>query len=91
MYLLSTRVDLSFTVQKLAICSSSPGKVYFELLVHLLRYIRRNNNLGSNYYADFKDAPLYDLFRKYNIITDNQLMAFYDSSGQDFSDTVRST
>ena len=35
-YLLSTRVDLSFAVQKLAKFSDNPGKVHFEGLVHLL-------------------------------------------------------
>ena len=43
-YLLSTKVDLSFVVQKLARFSENPGEVHFELLVHLLRYIRENNN-----------------------------------------------
>ena len=41
-YLLSTRVDLSFAVHKLAKFSANPGKVHFEGLVHLLRYIREN-------------------------------------------------
>ena len=36
-YLLSTRVDLSFSVQKLANLSANSGKVHFEGLVHLLR------------------------------------------------------
>ena len=36
-YLLSTRVDLSFAVHKLAKFSANPGKVHFEGLVHLLR------------------------------------------------------
>ena len=35
-YLLSTRVDLSFAVQKLAKFSANPGNVHFEGLVHLL-------------------------------------------------------
>ena len=35
-YLLSTRVYLSFSVHKLELFSSSPGKLYFEVLVHLL-------------------------------------------------------
>ena len=39
-YLLSTRVDLSFAVHKLAKFSANPVKVHFEGLVHLLRYIR---------------------------------------------------
>ena len=36
-YLLSTRVDLIFTVQKLAKFSANPGMVHFEGLIHLLR------------------------------------------------------
>ena len=39
-YLVSTRVDLRFAVHKLAKFSANPGKVHFEGLVHLLRYIR---------------------------------------------------
>ena len=35
-YLLSTRVDLSFAVHKLANFSANTGKVHFEGLVHLL-------------------------------------------------------
>ena len=45
-YLLSTRVDLSFAVHKLAQFSANPGKLHFEGLVHLLRYIRDNKTLG---------------------------------------------
>ena len=44
-YLLSTRVDLSFALHKLAKFSANPGKVHFEGLVHLLRYIRDNKTL----------------------------------------------
>ena len=33
-YLLSTKVDLSFAVHKLATFLSNPGKVHFEGLVH---------------------------------------------------------
>ena len=36
-YLLSTRVYLTFAVHKLAKFSANPGKVHFEGLVHLLR------------------------------------------------------
>ena len=36
-YLLSTRVDLSFAVHKLSKFSENPGKVHFEGLIHLLR------------------------------------------------------
>ena len=77
---LSTRLYLSFAVPKLAIFSSNPGKVHFEGLVHLLRYIRDNKTLGLKYYSDMKDAPSSDLMIQYNINTKNQFMASSDSS-----------
>ena len=88
-YLLSTRVDLSFAVHKLAKFSADPGKVHFEGLVHLLRYIRDNKTLGLKYYADLNDAPVTDLLKQANNNTNNNLMAFSDSSWQDFPDTGR--
>ena len=69
-------MDLSFAVHKLAKFSANPGKVLFEGLVHLLRYIRGNKNLVLKYYADLYDAPLTDLLRQANIKTNNKLMAF---------------
>ena len=59
--------------------------------MHLLRYIRDNMTLGLNYYADTNDAPVYDLLQQYSIKNENQLMAFYDSSWQYCTYTVRST
>ena len=46
LYLLSTRVDLSFAVHKLAKFSANPVKVHFEGLVNFLIYIRDNKTLG---------------------------------------------
>ena len=90
-YLLSTRANLSFAVHKLAIFSENPGKVHFEVFIHLLRYIRENKTLGLKYYADLNDAPVTDILRQANIKTKNHLMAFYDSSWKDCPDTGRST
>ena len=78
--LLSTRVDLSFSVQKLEKCSANPDKVHFEGLVHLLRYIRYNKTLGLKYYADLNDALVTDILRPANLKTKNHLMDFSDSS-----------
>ena len=75
-YLFSKRVDLIFAVQKLAKFSANPGKVHFEGLIHLLRYIRDNKNFGLKYYADLNDAPVTDLLRQTNIKTNNHLMDF---------------
>ena len=91
MYLLSTRVDLSFAVHKLAKFSANTGKVNFEGLVHFLIYIRDNKTLGLKYNADLNDAPVTDISRKDNTKTKNHLIAFSDSSWQDCPDTGRST
>ena len=90
-YLLSTQVDLSFAVHKLANFSENPSKVHFEGLIHLLRYIRYNKTLGFKYYGDLNDASVTDLLRQANIKTRNSLMDFSDSSWQDCLDTGRST
>ena len=79
-YLLSTIVDFSFAVHKLEKFSSNPGKVNFEVLVHLLIYISDNNTLALKYYSGMKDATLSDLLRQANIKTKNHFMAFSDYS-----------
>ena len=90
-YLLSTRVDFSFAVHKLATFSSSTGKVQFEGLIYILRYIRENETFGLNYYDDMKHEPLSDLLRQASINTENPLMYLYDYSWKDFPETGRST
>ena len=84
-------MDLSFAVHKLETFSENYGSVNFEGLVHLLRYIRENKNLGLKYYADLNYAPVTDILRQANIKTKNHLMDFSDSSWQDCLDTGRST
>ena len=70
-------MDLSFSVHKLEKFSSNPGKVNFEGLVYLLRYIRDKNTLGLKYYEDMNDAPVTDLLRQAGIKTENHLMDFF--------------
>ena len=70
-YLLSTIVDFSFKVHKLAKFSSKPGQVNFEGLVHLIRYIRDNKTLVLKNYADMKYSSLFELLRRASIKTDN--------------------
>ena len=90
-YLLSTKLDLSFAVKKLAMFSANPGKVHFEGLVHLSRYIRDNKTLVLKCYADMKDALVSDMLRQSSIKTENQLMAFSHSGWQYFPDAGRIT
>ena len=89
--LFSTRVDLSLAVHKLETYSSKTGKVQFEGLVHLLRYIRYNNTLALKYYTNINNAPVFDLLRQASTKTENRLTDFYDFSLQDGLDTVRIT
>ena len=90
-YLLSTRVELSFALHKLATFSENLVEVQFEVLEHLLRYIRDNNNFGLKYHADINDTPVTDLLRQASIKTENKLIAFSDFSYQYCPDTGRST
>ena len=89
-YILYTRLDLSSTVHKLAKFSANPGKVHFEVLVYLLRYIRDNKPLILKYYAALNDAPVNDILIQANIKTKNHLMELSDYSWQDCPDTRRS-
>ena len=82
-------MGLSFSVHKLEKFSENPGKVQFEVLIHLLRYITDNNTLGLKYYADMNDAPVTDLLIQASIKTENHLMYFSDSSWKYFPDTGR--
>ena len=75
-----TRMDLCFVVHKLGKCSSNTGKVHFEGLVHLLRYIRDSKNLGLKYYAKIEDAPLSELLTLASIKYVNKLTVFYNYS-----------
>ena len=78
-------------MHKLAKFSENPGKLHFEILVHLLRYIRGNKSLGLTYYADLNDAPVAGLLRQASIKTENYLMDFFYSIRKYCPYTGRST
>ena len=84
-------MDLSFSVHKLEKFSANPGKVHFEGLVKLLRYISDKKTLGLKYYADLNDTPVKDLLSQAIIKTKNHLMAFSNSSWQNCPDIGRIT
>ena len=59
--------------------SSNPGKVHFEVLVYLLKYIRNKNILGLIYCVKIEDATISDFLRHYIIKIYNQFVVFSDS------------
>ena len=84
-------MDSSFVIHKLEKFSENPGKVHFEGLIHLSRYIKDNKTLGLKYYADQKNEPVSDFLRQASIKTKNHLIDFSYSSWQYCTDTGRST
>ena len=78
---------LEFCSTQVSKVSEKPGKVHFEGLIHLLRYIRDNKTLSLKYYTYLNDAPVTDLLRQASIKNKNHLMDFSDSSWQDYPDT----
>ena len=78
-------------MHKLTRFSANPGKLRFDIFVHLLRYIRCNKPLGLKYYSDMNDAPVSDMLSQASIKTENRLMDFSDSSSQDCPVTNRIT
>ena len=83
-------MDLYFVVHKLAKLSSNPGKVHFEGLVQLLRYIMYNKSLILRYYSKIEDTPLTELLRQARINTEKKFMMLSDSIWKEFPDTGRS-
>jgi hypothetical protein len=86
-----TRYDICFATTKLAKFCNNPGKVHYQALLWLLGYLKQTANLGIKYYHDTKCSTMGDLLLRNNILQDNEMVAFCDSSWQDDKDTARST
>jgi len=90
-YLSQTRTDIIFAVNKLARYMRKPGKIHFEALIHLLRYLRDNNDYGVRFFADYSSSPLYHHLKSHELPFDKLLVCMSDSSWNDDVDTGRST
>jgi hypothetical protein len=60
-YLALTRTDIIYAVNNLAKITRNPGKKHFEALIHLLRYLRDNPNVGVTFYIDERRSPSINL------------------------------
>jgi transposase InsO family protein len=90
-YLAMTRCDITFAVNKLAKYSKKPGKIHFEAMLHILRYLRDNSLVGIKFYSDMKDSPITRMLVTENIQQSHPFFTFSDSSWNDDVDTGRST
>jgi len=90
-YLGMTRCDIVYVVNKLAKFKRIPGRVHFNVLLHLLRYLRDNLLLGIRFYSDLFRAPLIKTLEMKEIKQQHAFFGFSDSSWNDDVDTGRST
>jgi len=86
-----TRYDICFATTKLAKFCNNPGKVHYKALTWLLGYLKQTANLGIKYYHNEKNSPLGEMLARNNILTEEEIITFSDSSWQDCKDTARST
>jgi hypothetical protein len=80
-----------FAVNKLAKYTRKPGKVHFEALIHLLRYLRDNSLYGIRFYSVIEESPIYQMLTAQSITEKHFLFGFTDSSWNDDQDSGRST
>jgi hypothetical protein len=90
-YLSMTRTDIIYAVNKLAKFTRKPGKLHFEAIIHLLRYLRDNSLYGVRFYSNIADAPIYQMLLNQKIEEKHPFFGFTDSSWNDDPDHGRST
>jgi hypothetical protein len=86
-----TRYDICFATTKLAKFCNNPGKVHYKALIWLLGYLKQTSNLGIKFYHNTKTSPIGELLERNNILSNEEMVTFSDSSWQDDKDTGRST
>jgi hypothetical protein len=90
-YLAMTRTDIIYAINKLAKFSRRPGKVHFEALLHVLRYLRDNCHHGIRFYSNSDDAPIMKMLKMQSLQQHHPFFGFSDSSWNDDVDSGRST
>jgi hypothetical protein len=90
-YLGMTRCNIVYTVNKLAKFTRQPGRNHYEALLHLLRYLRDNAQLGIKFYSDLSRAPLVAMLKSQKIEQTQPFFGFSDSLWNNDADSGRST
>jgi hypothetical protein len=90
-YLTLTHTDILFAVNKLTKFTHCPGKIHFDALGHVLRYLRDNNFWGLKFYHDFSTSPIHSVLSSNNLPTNEPFFTMCDSSWNDDVDHGHST
>ncbi len=90
-YLGMTRVDIVYAINKLAKFTHKPGRIHFEAMVHLLRYLQDHSNVGIRFYSDYINAPMTKALIAENVLITHPFFGFSDSSWNDDINYGRST
>jgi hypothetical protein len=90
-YLNLNHTDNLYAVNKLDKFAHHPGKVYFEVLVHVLHYLRDNTFWGVKFYSDPNTAPVRNILSSNNLPMDAPFFTMCDSPWNDDIDHGRST
>ena len=90
-YLMYTRVDIVFVVNKLAKFTHCPSEYHLKCAVHLLCYLRDFPTYGIRFYSDWTHSRTYRTLQVHNIPSESTIVGYSDSSWQDCPDTARST
>jgi hypothetical protein len=90
-YLCMTQCDTVFAINKLAKFSKYPGRNHFEVLFHLLRYLRDHTSYGLRFYSNFSSSPISQMLLKEGLTQTHPFFSFSDSSWDDDVDHGRST
>jgi hypothetical protein len=90
-YLGMTRVDIVYAVNKLAKFTHKPGRIHFEAIVHLLRYLRDHSHVGIRFFSDYQNVPITRSLIAENLEISHPFFGFSDSSWNDDVDHGRST
>ena len=93
-YLVLTCIDIMHAVNKMAKYTRRPGRNHFNILVHVLRYLRDHSHLGITFYSDLGRSPIHSMLQKSDSVSElskELFFTFSDSSWNDDVDTGRST
>jgi hypothetical protein len=82
-----TRTAIIYAVNKRAKFTKFPGKVHFDVLIHILWYLRDKTFLGIRFYNSLSESPITKMLMVEIISYQHLFFGFSDSSWNNGIDT----